>query len=242
MQRETPAAPRKRKPTDVCHSDKTLSPMNVAGESTLQRVRADDSPDDLEAVVPPQRPSASGRRSVSRPLFGAKAGAGKSGRDPQTVEERTAALLLERVCQGDLRPERLDPVWVNGQYHCPFCFLANADGSAGQYCVPIKSQEPYDIQYNTGHYTGVLEKEWDTRGYNNHLTSSHGFQPLAQGTLLGGLKRFQKTGVGTGGNPTNPGVWRGTKPIVHKDRRPVWKLRWGVGFEIESVRVGRKKY
>ena len=58
--------------------------------------------------------------------------AGKSGRDPQTVEERTAALLLERVCHGDLRPERLDPVQVNGTYHCPYCFRVKADDSAVQ--------------------------------------------------------------------------------------------------------------
>jgi len=250
MQRETPAAPRKRKSTDVDRSAKTLSPIKHAGTSTMRRIE-NDSSDEERPVVPRPRPSAAARRGVARPLLGAEAGAGNRGRDPQTVKERTAVELLERVCDGNVRPPRLDPVSRGRagkeKYFCPFCFWANEDDSAGAYCHPLerdpRAGEPMMSGGRTPKPTGRYWTEWKDQPYQVHLGHAHGFPPKKS---KGGGYLGSKKGVGTGMNPINPGGGDGysRSPPKKKKKDPEkrqWRLRFGSGFQIERVRIVKKK-
>ena len=133
MSRRTPPRQAKRKPTDVRHSSQTLSPVNAAGESTLQRINADDSPDDLSAVLPPpRRPSKAGMRGMVANLFSRTAGAKRAKKataTPVTVRARTAVSLLVREFGGNVRPPRPQPVNHNGTWFCPLCrYVSRAPG------------------------------------------------------------------------------------------------------------------
>ena len=230
----TARSDRPKRKSDVRKSSDTLEPMSgLAGGSTAKRIAAwrGESSDEETPVVQRRRPTAPARRSVSSDLFGAKRR--KTAPTPVTVRERTAARLLESVCGGKLRPPRPPPVKRNGKYHCPFCFLAKADDSAGALCRPIP-KEARAGKPKTGRWGDPLKyfQEWDDNAYQRHL-AEHGFPLKKRGQKE---RPFVKEGAGTGGNPTNPGVARGTP---RHNYRPVWKFKVGSGFGIEMVRVRR---
>ena len=211
----------------------------LAGDSTAQRIAAwgAESSDD----EPPRTTTASApaQRKLRKALFGATAGSASfSAGGPSSVKKATAAALLQEFSKGNLRPERPEAVKMRRgkRWFCPLCRLVEEDGSAGPLCHPIK-RDPRAGKPKKGASrkpSGEDFKEWDDKALQTHLALVHGFPPKKRKC---GQLPFIKEGAGRGGNAPPPWCGKISGMKSHPEQRR-WRFRFGLGFQIDIVRVG----
>ena len=228
MAQQWPRTARRDRPkrkSDVRKSSDTLEPVpGLAGDSTAKRIaawRAESSDDE----PPRTTASAPAKRSVRKALFGATAATPKRARPATQLsqKDKTAALLLERVFQGNLRPGRPPAVEVKaGDWRCPMCFAVLPDQSAGIMCHPVPSQGGED------------PRKRKASAYAQHLTKTHGFAKSGLPGASSRAPRVEKVGVGSGNH--KPQTLKGNREPQRDPTFFRWQFRWGKGFDIEEVR------